>query len=582
MKRSLASLWIKSALVVAVLLFSATLLLPWIQLDDVFYNGLKVCTDGMSYGVAVQGDPGDLSAVERTVVGISASSGGQVLFDLLEVPYAPLPFPEDVTHSGVFTSTWNAPLPPGSKVRVEQLGGRVPLVTVEDCTLAQEPPQRRTLYSSEQPTLIPAVRVAYVYDTDLASRDSFVEMLAPYGFAVQTLTVSEAESFDFATVEAIIIGDDTGALSEWGSSAALLNLSTSARAIIGVGEGGYAFFGQLGLAIGWPNGAHGTDSQVVVPDPTPAVYSDPAPLFVPADRRLELFVSAVESIEIPAGPTLPEGVTAIGRSSDNADYYPLLSEYTASGCYLLWGFRGTPDQMTLSGQTLFRNALQTPSCSLLFCSTPALAIPDGDEAGASNTLDVPTEGTVAGLRVHLRATHTWVGDLSFSLEHEGRTVTLIDRPGVPETSLGCSGDDIDAILDDGASEPVEGACADTPPTITGTFLPEEPLAPFKGVGLAGAWTLTAVDQEERDEGTLDEWCIEALLGRAPTLGRGGGYLDDHGARRLPAWRPQRDAVRDARARRRDRSDAYLAVGHNGHALCGGRRGGQRFWEHVRR
>lgn len=518
MKRPVFALWIKSGTLLAVLLLSATLIAPWIQISEVFYNGIKVCRDGMSFGVAVQGDPDDFAPIDLTVVGTTVPAPQlQVLYENLDVPYEPIPHLTDVTHSGYFTSTWLAPLEPGIKVKLEGMGS-IPLVTVEDCTLDDSPPESRILYRNDQPMLLPAVRVAYVYEDDIASRDSFVELLTTFGYQAETLTVGEAEGFDFSTVESVIVADDSGEGSTWGTNTALLNISSSGRPVIGVGEGGYAFFGQLGLAIGWPNGSAASGFQVVVPEPTPEVYLTPELLYIPGDRRLTLYHSAVDSIEIPLFTPTPAGVTRIGESSDHPGSYPLVSQHSGQGCYLLWGFRGAPDAMSFEGEMLFRNALQTPTCSLLFCRTPALAIPDDTPEGATDTLSVLDEGSLAGLKVHLRASHTWVGDLAFTLAHEGREVTLIDRPGVPTTDFGCNGNDIDAILEDGASEPVEGVCADTVPTIDGTFQPEQPLASFVGLDVAGEWTLNASDNAPADTGTLDEWCIEALVGRAATWG----------------------------------------------------------------
>ena len=58
--------------------------------------------------------------------------------------------------------------------------------------------------------------------------------------------------------------------------------------------------------------------------------------------------------------------------------------------------------------------------------------------------------TIADLNLKLDIAHTWVGDVSVVLEHvdTGTSVTVIDRPGFPASTNGCSRDNIVATLDD--------------------------------------------------------------------------------------------------------------------------------------
>ena len=148
--------------------------------------------------------------------------------------------------------------------------------------------------------------------------------------------------------------------------------------------------------------------------------------------------------------------------------------------------------------------------SLEICASAAMAIPDGDPGGASDSMVIATGGYLEDLNVTIRTTHGWVGDIGFSLEHvaTGTTVSLMHRPGVPASTYGCDGDDVDATFDDGASNPVEDECGGGVPTIGGPLIPDESLAGFAGENLAGTWTLTATDYESTFAGTLDEWCLK--------------------------------------------------------------------------
>lgn len=147
----------------------------------------------------------------------------------------------------------------------------------------------------------------------------------------------------------------------------------------------------------------------------------------------------------------------------------------------------------------------------LICSAPNLAIPDGDPTGVTDSLVVSQTGTVAGMQVVIRANHTWVGDTSFVLSNGTDSVTVIDRPGVPVSSFGCSGDNIDVTLDDAATASVEDACNASSPAISGVLEPNNPIsATFAGQPLNDTWTLTASDAAAGDSGSLTEWCLQPV------------------------------------------------------------------------
>jgi subtilisin-like proprotein convertase family protein len=150
--------------------------------------------------------------------------------------------------------------------------------------------------------------------------------------------------------------------------------------------------------------------------------------------------------------------------------------------------------------------------TLTVCRQPALPIPDNPDV--SDTMTITSTGEIQDLNVSIDAAHTWVGDLVFTLEHQdtGTSVTMIDRPGVPATTFGCSGDNIDVELDDeGVDGPVENQCSTTPPALFGNPTPNNPLSAFDTEDTSGTWILSISDQASGDTGTLNEWCVIATL-----------------------------------------------------------------------
>lgn len=144
------------------------------------------------------------------------------------------------------------------------------------------------------------------------------------------------------------------------------------------------------------------------------------------------------------------------------------------------------------------------------CRQPGLGIPDGLPSGVSDIASVSSTATLNDLDVYLDVSHTWVGDLRVTLTHlsTGTVLTLVDRPGVPASTFGCSGDNIDATLDDNAGSPIEDECDAGVPAIAGRFRPFQSLSAFDGELYGGQWRLTISDDAGGDTGVLNEWCLE--------------------------------------------------------------------------
>ena len=124
--------------------------------------------------------------------------------------------------------------------------------------------------------------------------------------------------------------------------------------IIGLGEGGYAFFGKLPLFIGWPNGWHGPQDRVNRAAGAPAAYyngmiSDPSILYTAPVNEVGIYLNAV-----------PADVFAIGLENPDKSHASVIQQ----GCRLLWGFSGDPTAMAADGKTMFLNAclLYTSRC----------------------------------------------------------------------------------------------------------------------------------------------------------------------------------------------------------------------------
>jgi len=197
-------------------------------------------------------------------------------------------------------------------------------------------------------------QIAYVFRGNTADASSFFNLLNTHGYSVTLVPLSNVLTTNFSQFSLILIADDSGSLNQWGTTgftaAQVTQIVSANKPIIGLGEGGYSFFGQVGLFIGWPQGWHGPDTDI-------AKSGGPAdPSFfagVPADPVVTYAAPTNEVSIYLAGGALPSDVIPIGLEAPPTDHSPLILQ----GCRLLWGSSGNPNGMTADGSTVFLNGV---------------------------------------------------------------------------------------------------------------------------------------------------------------------------------------------------------------------------------
>jgi len=155
-----------------------------------------------------------------------------------------------------------------------------------------------------------------------------------------------------------------------------------------------------------------------------------------------------------------------------------------------------------------------PPDKVLYCDNLGQPqyIPDNYANGVSDDILISDRRLLVNLSLYLDISHSWVGDLVVILtnQHTGEKITVLDRPGVPNSQYGCSSNNIIAILDDAAAQPAEDKCANTP-AISGIFQSDEDLNSFAGRSVSGTWILNVSDRSPSNTGVLNHWCLETFL-----------------------------------------------------------------------
>ncbi|MFX0114040.1 MAG: right-handed parallel beta-helix repeat-containing protein [Candidatus Hodarchaeota archaeon] len=195
--------------------------------------------------------------------------------------------------------------------------------------------------------------VAYVYASDTVDAQSYQELLETNGFATDLITLPEITHGIFADYDLIMLADDTGWNNDWGvDDTQIAAILDSQKPILGLGEGGYAYFGQIELNIGATQpgnqGVHGNEGELVVVNETHQIFT--APNAIGGGTIQVYFDSRHVAIHFSS---IPENVDLLGRVP-SSEQYPMLLE---DDKYLLWGFRESPENMTQTGKDLIINSV---------------------------------------------------------------------------------------------------------------------------------------------------------------------------------------------------------------------------------
>ena len=166
-------------------------------------------------------------------------------------------------------------------------------------------------------------------------------------------------------------------------------------------------------------------------------------------------------------------------------------------------------------------------CKVYTAEDTPIAISDGNEQGVTSSIMISEKVSIENIKVNLindlsatvsgpGITHTWLNDLTISLESpQGTVVELINK-------ICSSSEDIEAVFsDDGESL----SCSFSSPGISGIVKPAQELSAFNGEDGQGKWTLKVVDHLKEDTGILESWGLEICTSES-VLGVNNYVFDD--------------------------------------------------------
>ena len=165
------------------------------------------------------------------------------------------------------------------------------------------------------------------------------------GVSTQAITPTQWKKYSL-----IIIGPDNVLPGEDSLTPAERTVITNSQLpIVGLYNGGYALFGNLGLDSGTNVTRTASMTRTTPFNPAYPVWSGPFPL--PPVTPYTVY-TATPGLNVNLGSVLP-GVTFIGLEPST----PRLNIVREDERFLLWGFARGPDDMTLYGRRLFANVV---------------------------------------------------------------------------------------------------------------------------------------------------------------------------------------------------------------------------------
>jgi PKD repeat protein len=205
---------------------------------------------------------------------------------------------------------------------------------------------------STQPQAMFLPRIAYIYSSDSEAAGNFQSLLVSYGCPTNLVELGQPLAAALESYDLIIVGNDTENASAWDDLQVVNMIQGAGKPIIGMGEGGYDFFGMLGLDIGRPNGMHGDSDSIKVIDPSHPLFVVPYAIEIPQDRVLRLYTQSLVA-PLSLGP-VPESVMLFAWYGVNVGYYLMALQ---DNRYFFWGFTESPQKMTEVGKNLFINVV---------------------------------------------------------------------------------------------------------------------------------------------------------------------------------------------------------------------------------
>lgn len=202
-------------------------------------------------------------------------------------------------------------------------------------------------------------RALYLWEDDMETALDVARLLEANDWLVDRVHLRDVPALDLRTYALLIIGPETGHRGEFHAPDIGGLLLQYPLPVLGMGEGGAAFFEMADLRISWGNTWYSSNHEVFAVTPGSRYWQLPYAVELGATAPLaKLYPEPLPEL----GVYMPEpggSIELIAREVKDQQHYSVIRENRRERSFILWGYNAGPSMMTESGQELFVNVAQS-------------------------------------------------------------------------------------------------------------------------------------------------------------------------------------------------------------------------------
>lgn len=198
-------------------------------------------------------------------------------------------------------------------------------------------------------------RALYLWKSNSETALDVARLLNDNDWVVDRVRLADASALDLLRYSLLVIGPETGNDGVFGAPDLVGKVLQSPLPVLGMGEGGAAFFDRADLHIGWSKSWYSNNNAVYAVAPSSLVWQLPYAVDIPVAAPL---VRLYEKPLTELGVYVPKPLSSmelIAREQNDQAHYPVIRENRGGRGFILWGYNAGPGRMTRSGQELFVN-----------------------------------------------------------------------------------------------------------------------------------------------------------------------------------------------------------------------------------
>ncbi|MCE7985228.1 MAG: VWA domain-containing protein [Caldilinea sp. CFX5] len=198
-------------------------------------------------------------------------------------------------------------------------------------------------------------RALYLWESDPETALDVDRLLEGNDWVVDRVHLRATATVDPRRYALLIIGPETGFHGGFHAPDVVGKFLQYPLPVLGMGEGGAAFFTLADLQINWGNAWYSDNNEVFAVTPAARYWHLPYAIAIPpAAPLVTLYPKPLTELGVFVPKPL-SSMELIARERSDQSHYPVIRENRGERGFILWGYNAGPSQMTENGRELFVN-----------------------------------------------------------------------------------------------------------------------------------------------------------------------------------------------------------------------------------